>query len=168
MQAYEKSGCFTPNKEHVVNISTDKQYLNSHHRVQTVSSIMFKDLGSREHSGVTQLEMWRYLTIWAGSHCSWDNRNSVLVQAFSTSHKWYAVQARTNCQSHLPSHHYPLSLPPLWHNWTSLRAFHCSPSSSCPQVTNWWQAVCDTGQHPRHTSDVLAGGTAKGHFLVPT
>lgn len=171
MQTYEKSGCFTPNKGHVANISTDKQYLNSHHRVQTVSSIMFKDLGSRERGGITQLEMWRYLAIWAGSHWSWDNTNSVsdiaLIKIVSTSHKCHAVQARIDCQSRLPSHHYPLSLLPLWHNWHRTRAFHCSPSGSCPQVTNRWQAVCDTGQHLHHSSDVFAGGTAMGHFLLP-
>lgn len=140
---YDKSGCFTPNKGHEVNISTDKQYLNSHPRVQTVSSIMFKDLGSTEHGGVTQLEMWRYLAIWAGSHWSWDNTNSVsvivLMQVFSTSHKCYSVQTRVNGWSHLPSHHCPLSVPPLWHTWhrTSPRACHGSPSGSCPQVTSW-------------------------------
>lgn len=175
-QTYEKSGCFTPNKEHIVNISTDKQYLNSHHRVQTVSSIMFfKDLRSREHGGVTQLEMWRYLAIWAGSHWSWDNTNSVsgiaLMQVFPTSHKCSCSTSKIKLSESSESSVSSISSSP-WHNQhrtslrACLRACHCSPSGFCPQVTNWWQAVCDTGQHLCHTNDVFAGGTAKGHFLL--
>lgn len=100
MWMYEEWGCFTPNKGHVANISTDQQYLNSLPSAQTVSSIMIAGPGSREHGGVTQLQMWRYLAIWAGSRWSWDNTNSVsgivLMQVVSTSHKCQAVQASTN------------------------------------------------------------------------
>lgn len=56
--------------------------------------------GCREHGGVTQPEMWRYLAIGAGSRWSWDNTNSVsgivLMQVVSTSPKCQAVQASTN------------------------------------------------------------------------
>lgn len=169
---YEKSGCFTPNKGHIVNISTDKQYLNSHHRVQTVSSIMFKDLGSREHGCVTQLEMWRYQAIWAGSHWSWNNTNSVsdivLMQVFSTSHKgsWSTSKNKLS-ESSLISSLSSISSSP-WRNQhrTSLRACCCSPSDACSQVTNWWQTVCDTGQQPCQSMMCLQEVQPRGTPLI--
>lgn len=115
---------------------------------------MFKDLGSREHGCVTQLEMWRYQAIWAGSHWSWNNTNSVsdivLMQVFSTSHKgsWSTSKNKLS-ESSLISSLSSISSSP-WRNQhrTSLRACCCSPSDACSQVTNWWQTVCDTGQQP--------------------
>lgn len=132
---------------------------------------MFKDLGSREHGCVTQLEMWRYQAIWAGSHWSWNNTNSVsdivLMQVFSTSHKgsWSTSKNKLS-ESSLISSLSSISSSP-WRNQhrTSLRACCCSLSDACSQVTNWWQTVCDTGQQPCHINDVFAGGTAKGHPL---